>query len=45
MYVYPDWQAEQGRGGIKIKRVAPENMYVDPNSTDPFFRDAASIML
>jgi hypothetical protein len=45
MYVYPDWQAEQGRGGIKIKRVAPENIYVDPNSTDPFFRDAASIML
>ena len=45
MYVYPDWQAEQGRGGIKVKRVAPENMYVDPNSTDPFFRDAASIML
>ena len=33
MYVYPDWQAEQGRGGIKVKRVAPENMYVDPNST------------
>tara|TARA_R110002012_G_scaffold321907_2_gene552179 strand:- start:2345 stop:4375 length:2031 start_codon:yes stop_codon:yes gene_type:complete len=45
MYVYPDWQAEQGRGGIKVKRVAPENIYVDPNSTDPFFRDAASIML
>ena len=45
MYVYPDWQAEQGRGGIKGKRVAPENVYVDPNSTDPFFRDASSIIL
>ncbi len=45
MYVYPDWQAEQGRGGVKIKRVAPENVYVDPNSTDPFFRDASSIIL
>jgi|TARA_R110000744_G_scaffold366785_2_gene476020 hypothetical protein len=45
MYVYPDWQAEQGRGGVKVKRVAPENIYVDPNSTDPFFRDASSIML
>tara|TARA_R110002020_G_scaffold63215_3_gene169009 strand:+ start:3557 stop:5587 length:2031 start_codon:yes stop_codon:yes gene_type:complete len=45
MYVYPDWQAEQGRGGIKVKRVAPENVYVDPNSTDPFFRDASSIIL
>lgn len=45
MYVYPDWQAEQGRGGIKVKRVAPENIYVDPNCTDPFFRDASSIIL
>ena len=45
MYVYPDWQAEQGRGGIKIKRIAPENIYVDPNCTDPFFRDASSIIL
>tara|TARA_R100001377_G_scaffold16197_1_gene8240 strand:- start:5025 stop:7055 length:2031 start_codon:yes stop_codon:yes gene_type:complete len=45
MYVYPDWQAEQGRGGIKVKKVAPENIYVDPNSTDPFFRDASSIIL
>ena len=45
MYIYPDWQAEQGRGGIKIKRIAPENIYVDPNCTDPFFRDASSIIL
>jgi len=45
MYVYPDWQSEQGRGGIKIKRIAPENIYVDPNSSDPFFRDAASLIL
>ena len=45
MYVYPDWQSEQGRGGIKVKRVAPENIYVDPNCTDPFFRDASSIIL
>ena len=45
MYVYQDWQSEQGRGGIKVKRVAPENVYVDPNSTDPFFRDASSIIL
>jgi hypothetical protein len=45
MYVYPDWQSEQGRGGIKVKRIAPENIYVDPNCTDPFFRDASSIIL
>jgi len=45
MYVYPDWQSEQGRGGIRVKRVAPENIYVDPNCTDPFFKDASSIIL
>ena len=45
MYVYPDWQSEQGRGGIRVKRVAPENIYIDPNCTDPFFKDASSIIL
>ena len=44
-YVYPDWQAEGGAGGIKVKRVSPESVFVDPNSTDPFFRDASSIIL
>ena len=45
VYVYPDWQAENGAGGIRIKRVSPESVYVDPNSIDPFFRDASSIIL
>lgn len=45
LYVYPDWQAENGAGGIRIKRVSPESVFVDPNSTDPFFRDASSIIL
>jgi len=45
MYVYPDWQAEQGAGGIRIKRVAPESVFVDPNSTDSHFSDSGSIMI
>ena len=45
VYVYPDWQAEQGAGGVKFKRVAPESVFVDPNSTDSHFSDASSIIL
>jgi hypothetical protein len=45
MYVYPDWQAEQGAGGIRIKRIAPECVFVDPNSTDSHYSDAGSIIL
>ena len=35
MYVYPDWNADGGLGGVRVKRFAPESLYIDPNTTLP----------
>ena len=43
-YVYPDWNADSGLGGVRFKRFAPECVYVDPNCTLPDFSDAVSII-
>ena len=43
-YVYPDWNGDGGLGAVKIKRLAPESVYVDPNSALPDFSDAQSII-
>jgi hypothetical protein len=42
-YVYPDWQADAGMGGLRIRRMFPESIFVDPNSILPDFSDASSI--
>lgn len=44
MYIYPDYQGDGGLGTIKIKRMPPESIFVDPNSTMPDFSDASSII-
>ena len=44
LYVYPDYQADNGLGGIRFKRIKPEAVFVDPNSSMPDFSDASSII-
>ncbi len=44
MYIYPDYQGDGGLGTIKVKRMPPESIFVDPNSTMPDFSDASSII-
>jgi cell division protein FtsL len=44
MYIYPDWQGDGGLGTIKVKRMPPESIFVDPNSSMPDFSDASSII-
>lgn len=44
MYVYPDWNADGGLGAVRIKRLPPESLYVDPNSAMPDFSDAQSLI-
>ena len=43
-YVYPDYQADNGLGGIRFKRIKPEAVFVDPNSSLPDFSDASSVI-
>ena len=43
-YVYPDWNADGGLGGVRFKRISPESVFVDPNSMLPDFSDASSIL-
>ena len=42
-YVYPDWQADEGMGALRIKKMNPESIFVDPNSISSDFSDASSI--
>ena len=44
VYVYPDWNADGGLGGMRIKRMAPESVFIDPNSAMPDFSDASSVI-
>ena len=44
LYVYPDYQADNGLGGIRFKRIKPEAVFVDANSSLPDFSDASSII-
>lgn len=45
LYVYQDPHADMGKGEVKIKSLHPLDVYVDPNSRDPFFKDAAHIIV
>ena len=45
MYVYPDYQAEGGLGAVRCKNIKPESVFVDPNSCEPDFSDASSIII
>jgi len=45
LYVYPDWAADDGLGAIRVKRLPPESIYCDPNSTQPDLSDASSIIV
>jgi len=44
MYIYPDYQGDAGLGTIKVKRMPPESIFVDPNSSLPDFSDASAII-
>jgi len=44
MYIYPDWEADRARGGLRIKHISPEAVFVDPNSALPDFSDASSVI-
>jgi hypothetical protein len=44
LMVYQDPDADMGKGEVMIKAVNPLDIYVDPNSKDKFFRDAANVI-
>tara|TARA_R100000329_G_C7618255_1_gene219693 strand:+ start:2454 stop:4460 length:2007 start_codon:yes stop_codon:yes gene_type:complete len=44
MYIYPDWKGDGGLGTIKVKRMPPESIFVDPNSSLSDFSDASAII-
>lgn len=44
LYVYPDWNADGGLGGVRFRRISPESVFVDPNTMLPDFSDASSIL-
>jgi len=43
--VYQNPQADDGKGEVVIKDIDPLDVYVDPNSRDPFFDDAENIII
>ena len=45
MFVYLDPYADFGKGEIKISSIDPYHLYIDPNSTDPYARDAAHLIV
>ena len=45
MYVYPDYQGDNGLGAVRVKNIKPESVFVDPNSAMPDFSDATSIII
>ena len=45
LMVYQDPQADDGKGEVIFKDVDPLDVYVDPNSRDPFFDDAENIII
>lgn len=44
-YVYIDPHADNGKGEVKLDRLRVEEVFVDPNSRDRFFRDASDIII
>ena len=43
--VYVDPNADQGMGEVKIRNLEPFDIYIDPQSRDMLYRDAAFMML
>jgi len=43
-YIYPDWKGDGGLGTMKMKRMPPESIFVDPNCVMPDFSDASAII-
>ena len=41
LFVYPDWNADEGLGGVRFKRIPPEALFIDANSMLPDFSDAS----
>jgi len=44
MMAYVDPNADYGKGEVLIKAVDPLNLYIDPNTKDPFCNDASHII-
>lgn len=45
LYTYVDPNADVGKGEVQVRDLDPFEVYVDPNSTDPLFDDAAHIIV
>lgn len=45
MQTYVDGLSDFGRGDVKIKSIDPLDLYLDPNSKDPFARDSACMIV
>lgn len=43
--VYFDPNADAGKGEVKITSISPYDLWIDPNSKDPYGRDAAHIIV
>ena len=45
MQVYVDPNSDQGMGDVKVRSLEPFDVFVDPQSRDPLYRDAAFMMI
>lgn len=43
--VYQDPGVDNGKGEVMIKSINPLDVYIDPNSKDPYARDASNIIV
>ena len=43
-YVFPDWNVDGGQGGVRVRRLSPESVFVDPNAMLSDFSDASSMI-
>ena len=43
--VYQDPISDMGKGDVRFKHIDPLDVYIDPNSRDPFCDDAANIII
>jgi len=43
-FIYPDWNADKGLGSIRVRRIPPEAVFVDPNASQSDLSDASSII-
>ena len=43
-YVYPDWNADGGMGGVRVRRLSPESVFVDPNTMLSDYSDSSSMI-